>query len=144
MRKSIISIMALSILALMFTGCAPSMRLSKLPPIGEGIIPAKVYIIRPHMFVGDGLKGFIYLDDTPVFRIAAGDYTMLQVSPGNHTIRIMGKGWVDIVMNQVSISCLSGESYYFKVTNNKILRVAEEAGNKFIAKCQYVPLDTQD
>jgi len=74
-------------------GCVSSKQLSKLPPIVEGVDSATIYIIRPAIFVGgfvgDGLAGFIYLDDKNTFRIAAGDYTAFPVLPYKHTVRIV-------------------------------------------------------
>lgn len=129
---------------LLLLGCAPSKQLSKLPSIEEGLESAKIYILRPHIFVGDGLAGFIYLNDKPIFSIAAGDYTAFQVPPGKHKVGIMGKGWWDIVMNQVLINCLCGEEYYLKVTNNEIIQISEQLGKEYMTSCKYVPTEIED
>jgi hypothetical protein len=133
----IIHLLILTIVALLFIGCQSSRQLSLLPPTPAGVQSARIYLLRPHRFVGDGVATGLYLDGQSITQLASGDYTIFRVSPGQHMIasKIGDSGF-----GSQPVNCEAGKEYFFRAIS-AITPLSTTDGEQLRARLNYVPLN---
>ena len=98
------------VFALIFTGCQTSQQMSLLPIVKDGVTPANIYLLRPHIVFGDGVGTSLYLDGQLIAQLGAGDYLVFTVNPGEHMV---ASKIGDAGLHSQKLGFKSGQDYYF-------------------------------
>lgn len=123
--------------------CEPEPIISKYiirpTEIGLNTPSANIFLYRIKLFIGDGARGLVYLDNIPILNIMPGDYSSFKVPSGKHILYVMSPGITGIDIDSLIFDCLPQKDYFFCVTYDQIFTSTPEEGNKFIQGCKYIP-----
>jgi hypothetical protein len=124
-------IVILAALALFLISCAHG-KTEHFPAGADSADAAEVFIIRNNNLLGLGISLKVYLDDTMIVRLRAGEYISFFVESGFHSVGTSN--------TQVTFPGREGQKHYFLISADlsqfgfEIERISNSKGENWLTK----------
>ena len=116
----------LVIVFLVLSGCAETIVINRLTPISESEPHSDVILCRKNNFYGYAAGTIFYLDGKSLFRSAAAKYTKFRISPGKHTVGLLGNGPAGPLASEKEFVAENGMAYYFYSNVDTVFQGTED------------------